>query len=72
MEIFYEFFSCELLVYVLWVSLRIHGFTSLRCCEWIGYRFDIIFCSGNFLVYMWHELLLRLVIASYKLDMLMM
>ena len=53
LEIFYESCSCRLLVYVLWMSLRLHGFTSLRCCEWIGYRFDIIFCSGSFLVYMW-------------------
>ena len=52
LEIFYESCSCRLLVYVLWMSL-IHGLTSLRCCAWIGYRFDIIFCGGNFLVYMW-------------------
>ena len=45
---------------------------SLRCCEWIGYRFDIIFCSGSFLVYMWQVLLLRLEITGYKIDMLMM
>ena len=71
LETFYEIFSCRLLVYVLWISLRLHGFTSLRCCEWIGYRFDIIFCSGSFLVYMWQVFLLRLVIANYRLDMLM-
>ena len=40
---FYDIFICRLLVYVLWMSLILHGFTSLRCCEWIGYRFDIIF-----------------------------
>ena len=52
LETFYESFSCRLLVYVLWMSLRLHGFTFLRYCEWIGYRFDIIFCNGSFLVYM--------------------
>ena len=52
-DIFYESYSCRLLVYMLWMSLRLHGFTYLRCCEWIGYRFDIIVCSGSFLVYMW-------------------
>ena len=71
LETCYESCSCKILVYVLWMSLRLHGFTSLRCCEWIGYRFDIIFCSGNFLVYMWQVLLLRLVIASCRLYMLM-
>ena len=71
LETCYESCSCKLLVYVLWMSLRLHGFTSLRC-EWIGYRFDIIFCNGSFLVYMWQVLLLRLVIAGYRLDMLMM
>ena len=71
LEIFYKIFSCKLLVYVLWMSLRLHGFTSLRC-EWIGYRFDIIFCSGIFLVYMWQVLLLRLVIVGYGLDVLIM
>ena len=64
--------SCRLLVYVLWMSLRLHGFTSLRCCEWIDYRFDIIFCSGSFLVYMWQVFLLSPFISSYRLDMLMM
>ena len=48
----YRSFSCRLLVYVLWMSLILHGFTSFRCFEWIGYRFDIIFCTGSFLVYM--------------------
>ena len=62
-------FSCRISIYVLWMSLILHGFTSLRCVEWIGYRFDIIFCSGSFLVYMWQVLLLRLVIAGYRLDM---
>ena len=71
LETCYESCSCRLLAYVLWMSLRLHGFTSLRCCEWIGYRFDIIFCSGSFLVYMWQVLLLRLVIVGYRLDMLM-
>jgi len=33
LQIFYESCSCRLLVYVLWLSLRLHGFTSLRCCE---------------------------------------
>ena len=68
----YESCSFKLLVYVLWMSLRLHGFTSLRSCEWIGYRFDIIFSSGSFLVYMWQAFLLKLVIAGYRLDMLMM
>ena len=68
----YESSSCKLLVYVLWLSLVLYGFTSLTCCEWIGYRFDIIFFSGSFLIYMWQILLLRLVIAGYRLDMLMM
>ena len=72
LEICYESCSCRLLVYALWISLRLHGFTSLRCCEWIGYTFDIIFCSGSFLVYMWQVFLLRFVIAGYRLDMLMM
>ena len=72
LDIFYDNFSCRLLVYVLWMSLRLHGFTSLRCCEWIGYRLDIIFCSGSFLVYMWQVFLLRLLIVGYRLDMLMM
>ena len=72
LETCYESCSCRLLVYVLLMSLRLHGFTSLRCCEWIGYRFGIIFCGGSFLVYMWQVLLLRLVIAGYRLDMLMM
>ena len=72
LETCYESCSCMLLVYVLWISLRVHRFTSLRCCEWIGYRFDIIFCNGSFLVYMWQVLLLRLVILGYRLDMLMM
>ena len=71
LETCYESCSCRLLVYVLWMSLRLHGFTSLRCCEWISYIFDIIFCSGRFLVYMWQVFLLRLVIIGYKLDMLM-
>ena len=71
LETYFESCPCRLLVYVLWMSLRLHGFTSLRCCEWIGYRFDIIFCSGSFLVYMWQVLLLRLVIAGYRLDMFM-
>lgn len=53
LETCYESCSCRLLVYVLWMSLRLHGFTSLRCCEWIGYRFGIMFCSGCFLVSMW-------------------
>ena len=43
LEMCYESCSYRILVYVLWMSLRLHGFTSLRCCEWIGYRFDIIF-----------------------------
>ena len=72
LEIFYKSCPCRLLVYVLWMSLRIHGFTSLRCCEWIGYVFDIIFCSRIFIVYMLWVLLLRLVIVGCKLDMLMM
>ena len=72
LETCYESCSCRLLVYVLWMSLRLHGFTSLRCCEWIDYRFDTIFCSGIFLVYMWQVLLLRLLIVGYILDMLMM
>ena len=72
LETCHDNYSSTLLVYVLWMSLRLHGFTSLRCCEWIDYRFDIIFCSGCFLVYMWQVLLLRLVIAGYRLDMLMM
>ena len=72
LETCYKSCSCRLLVYVLWMSLRLNGFTFLRYCERIGYRFDIIFCSGSFLVYMWHVLLLRLVIAGYRLDMLMM
>ena len=71
-ETFYVSFSCKLLVYVLWMSLRLHGFTSLIFCEWIDYRFGIIFYSGSFLVYMWQVLLLRLVSASFILDMLMM
>ena len=53
LETYFESCSYRLLVYVLWMSLRLHAFTSLRCCEWIGYIFDIIFCSGSFLVYMW-------------------
>ena len=53
LETWFESCSCRLLVYVLWMSLRLDGFSSLRCCEWIGYRFDIIFYSGSFLVYMW-------------------
>ena len=52
LETFWEVYSCNLLVYVLWMSLILHEFTSLRYCEWIGYRFDIIFCSGSFMVYM--------------------
>ena len=72
LDTFYESCSCRLLVYLFWISLRLYGFTSLRCCEWIGYRFDIIFCSGSFLVYMWKVLLLRLVIVGCRLDMLMM
>ena len=71
LETYYESCSCRISVYVLWMSLRLYGFTSLRCCEWIGYKFDIIFCSGSFLVYMWQVLLLRLVIAGYRLDILM-
>lgn len=63
---------CRLLVYVLWMSLILHGFTSMRCCKWISYRFEIIFCSGRFLVYMSQVLVSRLVIAGYILDMLMM
>ena len=71
LETFYESCSCRLSVYVLWMSLILHGFTSLIWCECIGYTFDIIFCSGIFLVYMWQVLLLRLVIVVYRLDMLM-
>ena len=65
LETCYESFSCRLLVYVLWMSLRLHGFTSLICYEWIHYRFNIIFCSGSFLVYMCHIFILRLVIVGY-------
>ena len=72
LETCYKSCSSKLLVYVLWMSLILHGFTSLRCCDWIVYRFDIIFCSGRFLVYMQQEFLLRLVITTYILDMLMM
>ena len=72
LETCFESCSCRILVYVLLMSLRLHGFTSLRCCEWIGYRFDIIFCSGSFLVYMWKVFLLRLLIIGYIMDMLMM
>ena len=72
LETCYESCSSRISVYVLWMSLRLHRFTSFRCCEWIGYRFDIIFYSGSFLVYMWQVLLLRLVIVGYRLDMLMM
>ena len=72
LEIFYKSCSCRLLVYVLWMSLILHGFTSLKCSEWVGYKFDIIFCSGSFLVYMWLVFFLRLVIVGYTLDMLMM
>ena len=68
----YESFSCRISIYIFWMSLRLHGLTSLRCYDWIGYRFDIIFCSGSFLVYMWQVFLLRLVIAGCRLDMLMM
>ena len=68
----YESCSYRLLVYVFWMSLRLHGFTSLRCYEWIGYRFDIILCNGSVLVYMWKVLLLKLVITGCRLDMLMM
>ena len=71
LETCYESCSCRLLVYVLCMSLILHGFTSLRCCEWIGYRFDIILCSGSFLVYRWQVLLLRLMIVDYRLNMLM-
>ena len=46
LETCYESCSCRLLVYDLWMSLILHRFTSLRCCEWIGYRFYIIFFSG--------------------------
>ena len=52
LETCYESCSCRISVDVLLMSLILHGFTSLRCCEWIGYRFDIILCSGSFLVYM--------------------
>ncbi len=69
LETCYESYSCRILDYVLWMSLILHGFTSLRCVEWIGYRFDIILCNGSFLVYMWQALLLRLVIAGCRLDM---
>ena len=72
LETCYESCSYRLLVYVLWISSRLHGFTFLRCCEWFGYRFDIIFCRGSLMVYMWKVFILRLVIASYNLDMLMM
>ena len=72
LETCYECYSFRLLVYVLRMSLRLHGFTSLRCYEYIVYRFYIIFCSEIFLVYMWQVLLLRLVIVGYRLDMLMM
>ena len=71
LETCYESYSCKILDYVLWMSLILHGFTSLRCVEWIGYRFDIIFCSGSFLVYMWQVLLLRLLMAGCRLDMSM-
>ena len=72
LETFYESCSCRLLVYVFWMSLKLHGFTSLRYYEWIGYKFDIIICRGRLFVYMWQVFLLRLVIAGYRLDMLMM
>ena len=49
LETCYESFSCRLSVYVLWMSLILHGFTSLRCCEWIGYRFHIIFLQWELL-----------------------
>ena len=72
LETCYEIYSLRLLIYVSWMSLILNGFTSMRYCEWIGYRFDIIFCSGGFMVYMWKLFLLRLVITSYRLDILMM
>ncbi len=49
METCYESCSCSLLVYVLWISLILHGFIYLRCCEWIGYRIDIIFLQWELL-----------------------
>ena len=70
-NICYESCSCRLLIYALWIYLILHGFSSLICCEWIGYRFGIIFCSGRFMIYMWQVLLLRLVIVGCRLDMLM-
>ena len=41
LEICYESCSCKLLVYVLWMSLRLHGLISLRFCEWIGYNLTL-------------------------------
>ena len=53
LETCYESYSCKILVYVLWMSLILHEFTSMRSCKRIDYIFDIIFVSGIFLVYMW-------------------
>ena len=60
LETCYESCSCKILVYVLWMSLILHGFISLRCYEWIGYRLDIFFYSRSFLVCMWQVLSLGL------------
>ena len=64
LETCYESFSCKLLVYLVWMCLRLHVFTSMGCCEWIGYRFEIIFCSGSFLVHVWQVFHLRLLIGG--------
>ena len=46
LETCYESCSSRLLVYVLWMSLILHGFTFMRCCEGIGYIIDITFAMG--------------------------
>ena len=46
LETFYKSCSCRLLVYVLWMSLRLYGFTSLRCCEWLAIDFTLSFVVG--------------------------
>ena len=46
LETCFESCSCRILFYVLWMSLRLYGFTSLRCCKWIGIDLALSFVVG--------------------------
>ena len=46
LETCYESCSCRISVYVLWMSLRLHGFTYLRCCDGLVIDLTLSFVVG--------------------------